>query len=971
MATPVDTDTRSSSIPSLARDLNEHVRGEVHTDTGSRAIYATDASNYRLEPLAVVLPRDREDIVTAVRICSAHEMPITHRGGGTSLAGQTTNRAVVIDSSKYVDNILEIDPERKIARVEPGVKLDDLRRAAAPYDLTFGPDPSTHEYCTLGGMIGNNSCGVHSQQAGRTEDNVEALEILTYDGVRLRVGETNARAIEDRKAEGGRPGAIYRELDRLRQTYASEIRERYPDIPRRVSGYSLPALLPENGFNVARALVGSEGTCVTVLEATVNLVYRPPYRALVVVGYEDIFTAGDHVAEIELFDPIGLEGVDDILLDNIRKAGLDPGGLDILPEGGLLFVEFGGETSEAASARGKQLVDWVERKSPAATDVVLLTNPAEQAKMWGLRESALGATAHLDDQPDTWPGWEDSGVPPAVIGNYMRELRGLYDKYGYNAALYGHFGQGCVHSRIPFDLETTHGVEQYRAFIEEATELCIKYGGSYSAEHGDARARSEFLPKLYGEKIMAAHREFKAIWDPDLRMNPGNIVDPQPIDANLRLGADYDPPEPDTYFEYPYDEGSFSEAALRCVGVGKCRRTELTSDKDVMCPSFLATRDEKHTTRGRARMLWEMLNGDTTANTWNNTDVHEALDLCLACKGCKSDCPVQVDMATYKAEFLAHYHEHNARPRSAYTMGLIYWWARLASTMPKTVNFLTQLPGISDVMKRIGGVALKREIPRFADQTLRDWLQSRARSERETAGANVAMVWPDTFTNYLRPEAGKAAVRILENEGYQVTMPEQTLCCGRPLYDYGMLDVARAHWQENLNALRPQINAGTPLIGLEPGCTASFRDELGEMYPDRPDARRLGRQTFTLAEFLEQEANNYQPPQRSGRALLHGHCHHKSIMGLTPDENLLRQTGLDIEIIRSSCCGMAGSFGFEADHYEVSMQIGERDLLPAVRNAAKDTAIIANGFSCREQIAQATGRHAVHLAEILDPGRSS
>ncbi len=965
MATAVQTGDRSPSLSELTRALETQLRGEVHADSGSRALYATDASNYRLVPLAVVIPRDRDDIASAVDVCSTHGAPITHRGGGTSLAGQTTNRAVIIDSSKYVDNILEIDPDRKIARVEPGVKLDDLRRAAAPYDLTFGPDPSTHEYCTFGGMIGNNSCGVHSQQAGRTEDNVEALEILTYDGVRMNVGATNARTLEKRKAKEGRAGRIYRKLDYLRQKYASEIRDRYPDIPRRVSGYSLPALLPEHGFNVAKSLVGSEGTCVTVLEVTVNLVYRPPYRSLVVVGYEDIFRAGDHVAEIGMFDPIGLEGVDDILLDNIRRAGLDPGGLDMLPEGGLLFVEFGGRTRDEARARGRQLVDWVKRKSPAATGVVLMTDPADQAKMWGVRESALGATAHVDDQPDTWPGWEDSGVPPEVIGDYMRELRELYDRYGYHAALYGHFGQGCVHSRIPFDLETDHGVKQYRAFIEDATDLCSKYGGSYSAEHGDARARSEFLPKLYGEKIMEAHRTFKAIWDPENQMNPGNIVDPQPIDVNLRLGAGYSPPKPDTYFEYPDDEGSFGEAAMRCVGVGKCRRTELTSEEDVMCPSYLATRDEKHTTRGRARLLWEMLNGDETANTWDNDDVHEALDLCLACKGCKSDCPVQVDMATYKAEFLAHYHEHNARPRSAYTMGLIYWWARLASKMPEAVNFLTSLPGVSGLMKRIGGVAPERDIPAFAEETLQGWFRDRSRGEPTVPDENVVMLWPDTFTNFLYPAAGKAAVRILENQGYRVTMPEESLCCGRPLYDYGMLDVARAHWRENLDALQPEIENGTPLIGLEPSCTASFRDELREIYPDRTDAQHLREQTYTLAEFLDREVDGYRPPRLRGRALVHGHCHQKSIMGLPPDKKLLEQTGLEIETITSSCCGMAGSFGFEEEHYDISQEIGEQELLPTVREAADDTLIIANGFSCREQIAQATNRRAVHMAEVL------
>jgi FAD/FMN-containing dehydrogenase/Fe-S oxidoreductase len=938
----------------LIAELRAKVRGEVRFDAGSCALYSTDASNYRQVPIGVVIPRDIEDVIQTVAACRRHGVPILLRGGGTSLAGQSCNVAVVVDMSKYMHAVLEIDPTRKLARVQPGVILDDLRDAAEQYHLTFGPDPATHSRCTLGGMIGNDSCGVHSVMAGKTVDNTEELEILTYDGLRMRVGPTSDAELARIIGEGGRRGEIYAKLKALRDKYAALIRARYPDIPRRVSGYNLDQLLPEKGFHVARALVGSEGTCVTVLEATLRLVDSPRARALLVLGYPDPYVAADHVMEILAYGPIGLEGFDSRLVANVEKKRLYP--TDILPAGGgWLMVEFGGENKQDAMDRARALIADLQRKGNAPS-MKLFDDPKETAQVWGIRESGLGASARVPGQNDTWPGWEDSAVPPEKLGNYLRDFRKLTERYGYECPLYGHFGQGCVHMRIDFDLKTAEGIKKFRAFMNDAADLVVRYGGSLSGEHGDGQARAELLPKMFGPELVQAFREFKYIWDPDGKMNPGKVVDAYRLDQNLRLGVTYSPPQPMTHFKFPDDDGSFARATLRCVGVGRCRQLH----SGTMCPSYMVTREEAASTRGRARALFEMLQGDVIANGWRDRHVRETLDLCLACKGCKRECPVNVDMATYKAEFLSHYYQGRLRPPSAYAMGLIAWWARIASHMPTLANFATQTPVLRDVASFIAGVAPQRQIPAFASQTFKDWFRRRGPHNQ---GRPKVILWPDTFNNYFHPETAIAAVEVLEAAGYQVEVPRQSLCCGRPLYDYGMLNTAERLLRQILEVLRPQIQAGIPIIGLEPSCLAVFRDELIELFPHNEDARRLSKQTFMLSEFLAKEG--YQPPKLQRKAIVHGHCHHKAVMGLEAEEKMLARLGLDFVILDSGCCGMAGSFGFEKSHYDVSIKVGERVLLPAVRNAAKDTLIITDGFSCREQIAQTTDRRALHLAQVI------
>lgn len=946
----------------LATDLRGRIQGEVRFDNGSRALYATDASNYRQVPIGVVLPRHKEDVIETVAICRQHQAPVLARGGGTSLAGQCCNTAVIMDMSKYLRRVLKLDPERRRAMVEPGCVLDFLRDQAERHQLTFGPDPSTHDHNSLGGMIGNNSCGVHSVMAGRTADNVHALEILTYDGLRLWVGPTTEAELEQIIRQGGRRGEIYAGLKKIRDQYGALIRERYPKIPRRVSGYNLDELLPENGFNVARALVGTEGTCVTVLQAELCLIPSPPSRTLVVLGYPDVYSAGDHVPQILEHGPVGLEGIDDILLEYMKEKHMHPTGRKLLPEGcGWLLVEFGGESREESEQKARQLIQTLQQ-SANPPSIKLFDDPEETERIWKVRESGLGATAHLPGQNDAWPGWEDAAVPPAKVGQYLRDFRQLLERYDYGCSLYGHFGDGCIHVRIDFDLASKKGIEKYKAFTQDAADLVLGYGGSLSGEHGDGQARADLLPKMYGEELVQAFREFKLLWDPLNRMNPGKIIDPYPRDSNLRLGADFHAPELETIFAYPEDSGSFTGASLRCVGVGKCRHI----NKGVMCPSYMATKEEKHSTRGRARLLYEMIYGMTHEDAplkagWKSEAVYEALELCLSCKGCLSDCPVDVDMATYKAEFNYHYFKGRLRPRVAYSMGGIYWWSRLASLAPGIANFFTQTPVFSPLAKFTAGIAQQRRLPRFAPETFRQWYQRR---HSPKLNGHKVLLWPDTFNNHLHPEILVAAVVVLEAAGWQVIVPSASLCCARPLYAWGMLERAKKQLAQVMEVLAPEVLQGTPVVGLEPSCIAAFRDELVKLFPGDDRAQRLSQQTFMLGEFLARQ-EDYEPPPLYRKAVVHAHCHHHAVIGLEGEKQLLEQMGLDYKVLDSGCCGMAGPFGLEADHYPVSLEIGERILLPAVRAAEKDTLIITDGYACREQIAQTTDRYALHSAQLL------
>ncbi len=918
----------------LESELRDSVRGEVRFDKGMRAAYAADASNYRQVPIGVVLPRSVDDIVAALRVCAAHGVPVLPRGGATSLNGQCVNVAVVIDCSKYLDRVLAVDPQARLARVEPGVVCDALRDAAEAHALTFAPDPATHSRCTLGGMIGNNSCGPHSVMAGTTVDNIERLEVLTYDGARFWCGPTSDSEFESIVSKNDAQSKIYRALKAIADKYADQIRAGFPKIKRRVSGYNLDQLLPENGFNVARALVGSEGTCALTLQAETRLVKSPQKRVLVVLGFPDIGAAGDAVPRVLGAGPIACEGLDQAIIGGLRERGLRLDDIALLPPGkAWLMVEFGADTQEEALARASSLGGN------------LITDKSMMSRLWTIRETGASATSlNLGGEGvDPVVGWEDAAVDPMRLGGYLREFQALVDRFGYRTSLYGHFGDGCIHARIDFELRTTAGLANWRRFLTEAAHLVVKYGGSLSGEHGDGQAKGELLPIMFTPELMQAFREFKRAWDPRSRMNPGKLIDALPFDANLRLGPEYKPVNLKTHFSFltPVGDG-FTRATEHCIGMGKCR----ASSGGTMCPSYRATREERYSTRGRSRLLAEMLRGEVITDGWASEDVKEALDWCLACKGCRSDCPTHTDMAAYKAEFLSHYYETHSRPRQAWSMGRIGEWAPLASRFAGIANAFSSL-GIS---KYLAGVAPERALPKFAARSFRSRFTPGGKGE-------PVVLFDDTFNNHFRPETAAAAQRVLEAAGCAVELPARRVCCGRPYYDYGMLDQAKRALERMLEVLP----LDRPIVVLEPGCLSVLRDELRQLFPDDARAARLAAQAVSLPELLNQR--NFKS-NRGAQVFMHAHCHQKSLWGTSADVSLLESSGIEVVAPDTGCCGMSGSFGYKPQHAEASRRIAGLALMPALE-AARDAIVVANGFSCREQIEALSGRRTLHIAELL------
>jgi FAD/FMN-containing dehydrogenase/Fe-S oxidoreductase len=956
----------SRSWTALQADLEARLGSAVRFDEAHRATYAADASLYRQVPIGVVVPRSMEDFVAGIEICRRHGAPVLMRGGGTSMNGQTVNVAVVFDLSAFCNRIRELDAVARTALVEPGVVCDSLRDAAEVHGLTFAPDPSTHSRCTLGGMIANNSCGPHSVMAGKTLENVEALEVMTYDGARFWVGPTSEEELAAIIAAGGRQGEIYARLRDLRDRYAELIRTRFPTIKRRVSGYNLDQLLPENGFNVARALVGTEGTCALTLQARVRLVTSPSQRVVLALGFPDIYQAADAVPEYQRFSPIAIEGLDRAIIRGLQARKLAQAEIELLPAGDAwVMLEFGADTLEAAIAQAQRAQDYFKaRPAGVVPSTWLVADAKTQKRLWSIRETGASATQLSIDPnvPDPQVGWEDAAVDPHRLGGYLRDFQALVDRYGFQTSLFGHFGDGCVHARITFNLRTVEGVKTFREFIREAAQLVVDYGGSLTGEHGDGQAKAEFLPIMFGEELMQALREFKRIWDPDNRLNPGKVVDAYRVDENLRMGPQYKVIKLGTQLQFRSAEGEgFQRAVERCVGMGKCR----SDQAGTMCPSYRATREERYSTRGRSRLLWEMLQGDVIKDGWNSEAVKEGLDTCLSCKGCRSDCPTHTDMASYKAEFLSHYHEQHRRPRQALTMGRIGDWAPLAAKLPRLMNLVTQTPGLSRIAKLVGGVARERDMPRFADRTFRQ-LHRRRRSA-PVPGRRKVILWVDTFCEHFHPEVAGAAEEVLGHAGFEAVLPATPLCCGRPLYDFGYLELARRKLAATLDVIGAQMAAGddAPLavVGLEPGCMSVFKDELLKLFPDDPRARRLADSVWLLGDFLH--AHGYQPPRCEIDVLVHAHCHQKSLFGTKGDNALLERMGARATVLDSGCCGMAGSFGFNPKHVEISNAVGELVLLPAVRKQSADTVILTNGFSCREQIRQGTGREVMHLAELL------
>ncbi|MFG2344906.1 FAD-binding and (Fe-S)-binding domain-containing protein [Streptomyces phaeochromogenes] len=1004
----------------LRSELRKAVRGEVAFDVTARALTTMDASNYRRVPLGVVAPRDADDVAAALSVCSRLRVPVVARGGGTSIAGQATGTGVVLDFTRHMNRIVSLDAQARTAVVQPGVVLDRLQEAAEPHGLRFGPDPSTHSRCTLGGMIGNNSCGSHSVAWGTTADSVRELSVVTARGEFLSPGRSWAGAPEGLRA------LVEGELGRLRTGF--------PDLPRRISGYALDALLPEKGADVARSFCGSEGTLGVLTEAVVALVEAPRARALAVLAYADESAAAEAAAGLLPHGPLTVEGM---AADLVRA---DAG----LPRGGAwLFVETGGGTAAEARAHADAIV-----RAADVVDSLVVTDPAGQRALWRVREDASGTATRMPDGTEAWPGWEDCAVPPARLGPYLRDFRGLLTSHGLRGTPYGHFGDGCIHVRIDFDLLSREGIGRFRRFSEELAELVVAHGGSLSGEHGDGQARAELLPKMYGEEMVALFERAKSVWDPDDLLNPGMLVRPAALDENLRFAVL--PREPvDVAFGYPHDGGDFSAAVRRCVGVAKCRTETAGPGSGVMCPSFRATGEEEHSTRGRARLLHEMLAGEVVTDGWASTEVRDALDLCLSCKGCRSDCPVGVDMATYKAEFLHHHYEGRRRPAAHYTMGWLPVWLATVSRLRLAgpVNLLASVRPLAAVAKRLGGIAPEREIPRVAGETFTRWWgrRARARARQETRAGRVeyaepaagglpktVVLWPDTFTEYLSPSVGKAAARVLEAAGLRVlpwpprerrllrvpavgrrlrrgpamgsgpwarprplpggmpgdgvptvpdppavprVAPRGRVCCGLTYVSTGQLDRARKVMRRTLDLLHPLGDPSVPgepppIVVLEPSCAAALRTDLPELLPDDPRAQRVASAVLTFAEALERHAPHWTPPRLDRPVVGQTHCHQHAILGDAPDRRLRTAAGLTGEL-SGGCCGLAGNFGFEKGHYEVSVACAEEQLLPAVREAGEEPVVLADGFSCRtqlEQLEQLGGRKGRHLAEVLAEG---
>ncbi len=911
---------------------------EVRSDAGTRGMYASDASLYRIPPLAVVRPRHADEVAAALAVARQTGVPLTSRGAGTSVAGNAVGRGIVLDFSRHLNRVLEVDPEARTAVVEPGTVHAVLQKAVMPYGVRFGPDPSTHPRCTIGGMIGNNACGSRSLAYGRTSDNVAGLELLTAAGEQLSTGPEGVRGagpvLDDVRAVVGRHLATARtEFDRF---------------GRQVSGYAVQHLLPER-FDLTRALVGSEGTLAVITRATVKLVVDAPVRVVVVLGFADIVAAGEAAPAVVTHSPTSCEGLDSRLLDVLR-ARRGPDAVPPLPRGrAWLFVELAGDDAGEVVARAQRLAS-----DGIGADSLVVTDPAVQARLWRIREDGAGLAGRAPSDQPAWPGWEDAAVPPQRLGAYLARFDELVASYDMTSAPFGHFGDGCMHVRLDLPLDRPGGTKIMREFLTDAARLVGEFGGSLSGEHGDGRARSELLPHMYSADAIALFAGIKHAFDPGHLLNPGVLVDPDPIDADVRPAGRF--PLKHLALAYPHDDGELGQAVHRCTGVGKCR-ADNSAAGGVMCPSYLATREEKDSTRGRARVLQEVVRGELP---WSHPSVHDAMDLCLSCKGCASDCPTGIDMATYKSEVLHQTYRGKLRPRSHYTLGKLPLWARLAGWTPRLANAAVRLPVLGPFLLWLAGVDKRRSVPAFARRPFH-----RSFARRAAEGRKPVVLFADSFSDAFSPEVAEATVRVLRAAGYEPRLPSGSVCCGLTWITTGQLDAAKRILGRTVAALAADARDGIPIVGIEPSCTAVLRSDVHELLPGDEDAAAVATSVRTLAELLA-ETPGWTAPDLSGvQVIAQPHCHHHAVLGWKADADLLAATGAQVRRL-AGCCGLAGNFGVEIGHYEVSVAVAGQNLLPAL-DAAPDAVVLADGFSCRTQVADLRDRPAVHLAQLLDP----
>ena len=947
--------------------LNQTLKGSCTFSSAALAMYTSDASNYRQIPLGVVYPKDADDVKRTVSLCQEHNVPVLMRGGGTSQNGQCVNEAIIIDCSRHMTRVLHLDTEARTALIEPGIVCDALKACAEEHALTFGPDPATHSRCTLGGMIGNNSCGPHSMLSGKTVENVLELEILTSDGHSFWVGPTSDTQLQTIIDSGGRQGEIYSQLKALRDEHANAIREKFPNIKRRVSGYNLDQLLPENGFNVARALVGTEGTCVSVLQAKVQLIEQPKHVKLLVLGFEDIFQAGDAVPHILPFEPIAMEGLDWNIVGGLNDRNLQQREVSLLPAGrAWLLIELSAVSIAELQKRVENFRGAMFAQ-PLVHSVLEVTNKNDEQALWRIREQGASATslALNPGDPDPVVGWEDTAVDPMQLGDYLRALYKLVDRYDYQTSLYGHFGDGCIHARMTFDTRTPEGVQKWRRFSKEIAELVVRFGGSLSGEHGDGQAKAEFLPAMYGDTLVKAFEEFKAIWDPDLRMNPRKVVNPYRMDENLRYGPDYQTPTESSTLQFVDDMGGFGRATERCIGMGKCR-----SATGPMCPSYQASAEERYSTRGRAHLLHELMRGDLIQDKWDNPEIADSLEHCLSCKACKTSCPTKVDIAAFKSEFMnRHYQGNKRRPLAHYVFGQIGNWLPFASSFSVVSNLSTQT-GIGRLMRKVLSLESQAALPKLAKQSFSSWTKQNA-SQQDAhfywfgqPQHTPVIVWADTTNSFLSPHILQTTLDILERCEYRVGISKSHFCCGRPLYEYGFLDKALDHTNAILERFYPTLPDKADVIVLEPSCLSVFKDELLKLHPENTAAKDLTTRCQSLVQFLHRQ--KIQPLRQLDRAILHHHCHDKSDDIANEENQWISACFKQLDEPEPGCCGMAGTFGLQQKTAAIAHTLFEKRLAPAIKDCEPDTYIVSNGYSCRSTIAQRTTKNVYHTVEIVN-----
>ena len=949
-----------NALDPLAADLRSALedQSDVLIDRPSRLIYATDASLYEMEPVAVVFPRSAADAAAAVAVARSHGVPILPRGGGTSLAGQGVNHAVVLDFTRHMNQVLEIDPEARLARVQPGLVLSELNKAARAYGLHYPIDPSTANRATIGGGIGNNSCGTHSGLYGKTVDVVESMDVILSDGAELRfddVDESRLRALID---AGGREGWLYRDLRELAERERVEIGERFPDIPRRVSGYNLDALLDPTGVNLSKMVVGSEGTLGVVTEATVQLAALPARRGILAAHFGTLIQAAEATVVANSLRPAAIELVDEIIIERCRSSvGYAPLADFVVGEpGAILLIEcFADNSAELMEQLGA--IQSLLQSNSMGYAFVTETDSAAQARMWQMRQAGLGLLMSMHGDPKPAAFVEDTAVPPERLPQFVARFDAAVRARGLRAGYYGHAAAGCLHIRPVVNVKDPAGLEQTEALAEEIADLVVEFGGSLSGEHGDGIVRGAFMEKMFGERLVEAFREAKQIFDPDGLLNPGKIVDTPPFRDNLRLSPETVNAEPSGWLDFD-SEGGLARAVEMCNGQGACRKFD-----GGMCPSFMVTQDEEHSTRGRANLLRQILNGAMPLEELSGERLHEALDLCVECKACKAECPSGVDLAKIKYEVLAHRHREYGAPLRDRAFANIASLLRYGSIMPGFANFTSSTWPARQVLRRLG-VNTARPLPHLAPQTFDSWFQGRAAPPTDRG---EVVMFDDTFTNYVHPEVGAAAVTIIERLGYRVTRVAKRGCCGRPSISKGMLDQARELASANVEALRPYAESGTAIIGTEPSCLLTLRDEYPLLLRSEASSAVASR-AMLFDEWLVRvlTLGNHEPifSDGGGPLLLHTHCHQKALAGVDSTLEALRLAGYEPQAIESGCCGMAGSFGFESEHAEVSRAMGELRLFPAIREAS-NVPVAVTGVSCRQQIGHYTSAQPRHVVEYL------